>query len=912
MTLAEHLPEVLTIRQAASVLGVHPETLRRWDAQGKLRSHRIGPRGVRRYARQDILRFAQSRNDTRRERDAQRVVVDVARAISSSLDLHAVAETVVDAAARIVGCDRCAIYLVDQTRTYLEPLFAVDVNDPITVHTLFYANTIHVDDIPLLRYALTQPEPIVVGDTETHPLSNPEAFRFFNTRTLINVGLSGPDGKVFGLMPFIWTDQPHPVDEDEVFFAQSLAALAGVALSNARLFAQVEQERARATVISDVVAGVNGGHDLDDTLKRTIASLIEQLNADEGAIWLASEDGTSLVGAAQTRADGLTRIGATVSIKSSPNIARTITAQEPLLVLFEERRGDERRWFEALGVEASLFVPLLAQGHFVGMAFVNYLDTPPMLRPEDIRFTSLLAAQCALAIERARLLESAYARAAELEAIFDAMTDSVVIADQQGRTLNVNAASLRIAGHDSSFANLDARLSLLNVRLPDGTPVTRETAPTSRALAGEVVTNMEAIFRTPDGVDHPVLISSGPVRDTSGKIRAAVTVTRDITDVVATRRENEELVELFRAKAAELEAVISQMGEGVIITDRHGKIVLINRYAATLHGISELDVAPDEYSAAYHLLRLDGTAYPSLELPLSRAVLYGETVTNAEWKIRRADGSEVIASGGASPIIGPDGAQLGAVLVLRDVTQRRQIEAEKDQFLSIVSHELKTPLTSIRGLNDLARRRLLRGAAPEEVLRNLEGVSQQVLRMEGLIADLLDIRRLETGALPLLFSPLDLTILAREAGERAQSMTERHTIEVRTAPSAAMFVSADRTRLEQVLDNMLSNAIKYSPEGGTITLALTREAGQALMRVSDQGIGIPETGRERLFERFYRGANVVASEYGGLGIGLALSREIVTRHGGTLTLESTSARGSTFLIRLPLLPIRDEERRAKS
>jgi PAS domain S-box-containing protein len=901
MGLTEQLPEVLTIRQAAAALGVHPETLRRWDMQGKLQARRVGPRGARRYTRQDILRFAQSGRDTDRVRDAQRVVVDVARAISSSLDLHAVAQTVVDAAARVVGSDRCAIYLVDRTQTYLEPLFGVDVKDPMTVQTLFYPNPIHIDAMPLLRYTLDQPDPLVIDDTETHPLSNPELFRFFNTRTVINVGLRGPDGKVFGLMPFLWTEQPHPVSQDEVFLAQSLSALAGVALSNARLFAQVEQERARATVISDMVQGVNSGHNLNDTLTRAINSLVEQLHADEGAIWLANEDGTAIVGAAQTRVHGPSRIGATIAITNSPNIARAIMLQQPVLVPFEERLGDEARWFESLGVRTSLFVPLVAQGHFVGMAFVNYLETVPVPRAEDIHFTGLLAAQCALAIERARLLESAYARAAELEAIFDAMIDSVIIADQHGNTLKANAAAVRMVGGDPAVTELQDRLTLLQARLVDGTPLRFETAPTGRALQGEVVANMEAIYTDLDGVEHSTLISSGPVRDSNRQVRAVVTVMRDISDVVATRRENEALAESFRRKAAELEAVISQMGEGIVIADRDGQIVLVNRYAARLYGTTELQVLPDTPHPNYQLFRLNGAAYPVRELPLTRAVFDGATVTNEEWRIHRADGVEVIVNGSATPIVGPEGLRLGAVLVLRDVTMRRQLEAEKDHFLSIVSHELRTPLTTIKGLNDLARRRLARGAATNEILQKLEGVGQQVQRMEGLIRDLLDIRRLEHGALPLLFASLDFAATVREAGERARVMTERHEIKVVVESARNVVVHADRGRIDQVLDNMLSNAIKYSPEGGTITMLLQCQDDYALLRISDQGIGIPELGREHLFERFYRGSNVLASEYSGLGIGLALSREIVLKHGGTLTLEATSAKGSTFLLRLPLV-----------
>lgn len=901
MTLADQLPEMLTIREAAAALGVHPETLRRWDAQGKLRSRRAGPRGIRRYARQDILRFVQSRNDADPIRDAQRLVVDVARAISSSLDLHAVAQTVVDAAARIVGCDRCAIYFMDATRTVLEPLIGVDINDPGSVDRLFYPNPIPVDAIPLIRYALANPDPTIVTDTETHPLSNPAVFRIFNTRTLININLSGPDGEVFGLMPFTWTVEPHTVTQDEIFLAQSLGALAGVALSNARLFAQVEQERSRATVISELVRGVNSGHNLSDTLNRVIVSLVEQLDADEGSIWLASSDGTNVIGAGETRVHGPSCIGAMLSITNSPNIARSVELQEPLLVLFEERQGDEGPWFETLEVQASLFVPLLAQGKFVGMAFVNYLDAPPTLRSMDIGFTGVLGAQCALAIERAQLLEAAYARAAELEAIFDAILDSVIIVDRDGHTLKANVAAIQAVGGNTGDQTIEDRLRSFAGRFPDGSPLVRNATPTARALAGEVVSNLETLYTDQQGVDRSLLISSGPVRDSSGQIRAAVTVSRDISDVVATRRENEALVDSFRRKAAELEAVISQMGEGIVITDRDGQVVLVNQYAESLYGTANVQIATYDADTPYQLFHLDRRPLTRDELLLNRAVFQGETVTNAEWLIRRADGTQVVANGSATPIIGLQGERLGAVLVLRDVTQRRQIESEKDQFLSIVSHELKTPLTTIKGLNDLARRRLIRGAEPGEVIQKLDVIAQQVRRMEGLIGDLLDIRRLETGVLPLVFAPLDLTITAREAGERAQAMTERHTIIVVADAPRTVFVRADRDRLDQVLDNMLSNAIKYSPEGGTIRLELCCDEEHALLRIRDQGIGIPAAGRERLFERFYRGSNVVASEYGGLGIGLALSRELVLKHGGSLVLEATSEKGSTFLLRLPLL-----------
>lgn len=754
------LPPMLNIRQAAMILGVHPDTIRRWEMQGKLPAQRTGPRRVRRYALKDVQRLRQALGE--RVQAAQRAVVEVARAITGSLDLHHVAETVVQAAVNIVGGDRCAIYLVNQERGMFEPLYGLDVKQPESTQ-LFYANPVPITAMPLGLVALQQGGPVVIDDTETHPLSNPEVFRIFDTRTFIAIGLRSSEATAFGVMTFGWTSQPYNVRDDDVFLAESLAALAAVALSNARLFAEREQERTRATLVSTIVQDVNSGRNLRDTLTRAIASLVDQLDADEGAIWLVNDDRSAVIGAVETRTHGPTRIGAPLRLAAAPNIARVAQQQQPALIPLQAALGDERRWFESLDVQASLFVPLIAQEQFVGMAFANYLHHTPHLTLDDMHFTNTLARQCALAIERVRLLE---------------------------------AASIR---------------------------------------------------------------------------------------------------------AAELEAVIGQMSEGLIMVDRLGHIILVNDYAAALYGMPQAARDPAAFNPAQCAYYPDGRPMPADELPVYRAAVYGETATDVECMIVRGDGSRVMVSGNASPIVGSDGERLGAVVVLHDITTRRQIETEKDHFLSIVSHELKTPLTTIKGLNELARRRLLRDQQIAPVVSNLERMAHQIQRMESLIGDLLDARRMETGMLPLQLQPVDLRGLVNEACQRAQATTERHVIQFDSA-DGAFFVQGDAGRLEQVLDNLLSNAIKYSPNTSAIRLTLLHENQQAVLRVSDQGIGIPKSGRDRLFERFYRGANVVGSGYSGMGIGLALSRSIAERHGGKLELEATSPEGSTFKLTLPLAP----------
>jgi PAS domain S-box-containing protein len=897
MLASDNVSDILTLREAAALLDVHPTTLRRWEAQGRLMAQRLGSRGERFYTRQDVLRLAQSHSE--RVRESQRVVVEVARAISGSLDLHAVAQTVVEAAVRVVGSDRCAVYLLNAERTVFEPLAGIDVVDPTSAERVFYPTPLPIEAMPLLRYALDHAGPVVIPDAPGHPLGDPDLFRFFKTRTLISCGLRGAGGQVFALMTFVWSERMHIVRDDDVFFAQSLAELAEVALSNALLFTRHEQERVRATIISDVLRDVNSGRNLGDTLTRAAGSLVQQLHADRGSIWLIDASGEAIVGAAETHTDAASCIGATLSLPGSPNIARVVAEQRPALVTRDAALGDERAWFDLLDIRASLYVPLLTQGCLVGMAFVSYRQPPKPLHADDLHFAGLLAAQCALAIERAQLLEAERARAAELEAIFDAMTDSVIITDQDGRMRSYNMATVPVFGQQG-VPDLPGRLTALNMRHADGQPLNPADAPTMRALRGEIVSNVELLADFGDGQEHTLLCSSAPIWDDHGRVAAAVNVTRDITVLATERRARLELAESYQRKAAELEAVISQMGEGVIVVDQSGRIRLCNQSARQLHG--DVDLVGQRYGEAggYRVCELDGAPSALADLPLNRA-LSGETVINAEWSICRADDSTVIVYGSAAPITGGDGGRAGAVAVLRDVTARRQLEDEKDQFLSVVSHELKTPLTTIKGLSELARRRLNRGAPVEDVLRNLESVARQVLRMEHLIGDLLDSQRLKTGVLPLNRAALDLTPVVREAYERGRGLTDQHQIELAVHSSEPLLVSADLGRIEQVLDNMLSNAIKYSPRHTTIRIELAREDSVAALRVHDEGIGIPAEGRERLFERFYRGSNVIASEYSGLGIGLALSREIAHRHGGTLALEATSPHGSTFTLRLPLL-----------
>jgi signal transduction histidine kinase len=241
--------------------------------------------------------------------------------------------------------------------------------------------------------------------------------------------------------------------------------------------------------------------------------------------------------------------------------------------------------------------------------------------------------------------------------------------------------------------------------------------------------------------------------------------------------------------------------------------------------------------------------------------------------------------------------------------QHARAEAEaalrtRDEFLSIAAHELKTPLTTLMGNIDLIQRRTRReGGLSERDARSIGVATQQARRLKQMIDSLLDLSRLELGQLSIEPKPLDLGQLARRVVDEVQPGLLQHSIICRT-PEAAVMIDGDEVRLEQVIQNILQNAVRYSPNGGRIEVlvAIDERAMQAALHVRDQGIGIASDALAQLFERFYRVPDTAIEHIHGVGIGLYVVKEIVTLHGGVVQVVSKAGVGSTFTVNLPLRP----------
>jgi signal transduction histidine kinase len=367
--------------------------------------------------------------------------------------------------------------------------------------------------------------------------------------------------------------------------------------------------------------------------------------------------------------------------------------------------------------------------------------------------------------------------------------------------------------------------------------------------------------------EHPAVDARG--RDEVGELARAL---RAVDEQLGGR-----LAELERERS-ETAALIASMVEGVIACDERGRITALNPAARRLLNLGPEDSPPP----AQELFRQPG-AHEAVA-----ATLAGGTTAGLEVEL---DNRSVLLSGQ-----GLSGG--GAVFVVHDVTQLKRLEAVRRDFVANVSHELKTPLTVVRGYAET----LLKDDPPPELRRGfLESMLGNARRMQHLIDDLLDLSRIESRAWRPEPDDVALPPLVDEvwASVSASEGAGRHEF-VRDVPQAAATVRADREALRQILANVLDNAARYTPSGGRVRVSARREEGALRLEVEDTGPGIPSEHLPRIFERFYRVDPARSRELGGTGLGLAIVKHLVEAHGGKVEAASALGRGTTIRIQLPV------------
>lgn len=382
---------------------------------------------------------------------------------------------------------------------------------------------------------------------------------------------------------------------------------------------------------------------------------------------------------------------------------------------------------------------------------------------------------------------------------------------------------------------------------------------------------------------HPAEASpQEPAPPRSGGLWSALDAAiADTTTAVVQRTGEQQL------RASRLEAVLGSLAEGVIVADEQRRVIFANPVARRL---LHLPAGPTDGLPAGPSGGLPAGAPDSLPL-------FGDSLPDGS-----AASQRVIRSYSASAL-GPTGEALGFVTVLRDATDEQEVERARSEMLGVVSHELQTPLTAIKGALELVIEED-DGRLSRVQRRFLNTIDRNSTRMIGLVGDLLDLSRLDAGRLSLDSRPLDAHSIVAGSVAALSNLFEQRRQEVRIAlPASIPPLLGDRRRVEQILTNLLSNAAKYTPEGGLIEVTAAAENGSVQITVADSGPGIPEAERELVFGRFYRGKDAGRRGEAGSGLGLAIVKSLVELHGGAVRAEAPAddgaTRGARFVVELP-------------
>lgn len=590
------------------------------------------------------------------------------------------------------------------------------------------------------------------------------------------------------------------------------------------------------------------------------------------------------------------------------------------------RTHDALEVFRRLEIRALMRAPVIRGGRLRAFLYAHH-STVREWTAAEAELLQEVASRTWVEVERTRAEGEVRESEERFRAIADTAPVLIWVTHQDRTRAFVNQAYVAYAGGSYEEARLADWRTVIH---PDD-----QDRILAESLTGEASGqpfSLEARYLRHDGEYRWLKSFSRPRLGAEDQVIGFVGVAFDVTDI---RDTNARLA----AAAAERDAILGQLAEGVIVTDPNGNITFVNDAASRLHGVARLDVTPDAYSETYHLFTEDGHPYPAEELPLSRAVLHGETVTEARWRIRRPDGAEVIAVGNARPVTASDGTAIGAVLTLRDETARVQAEtslkclnelleervgealaekakAEADlmhaqrmeavgRLTGGVAHDFNNLLTVVIGALDIILR------SPDDAAKRKklgEAALAAARRGEGLTHQLLAFSRRQA----LRPQPVDLNGLIRESEpllRRAVGEAVEFRLKLRRGGAR---VSVDPSQFEAALLNLVVNARDAVSDSGRITvqtLSCTVEAGEVAdlaagdyvcVTVADDGAGMSPEIIARVFEPFF-----TTKEVGkGTGLGLSQVYGFTRQSGGGAHITSTPGRGTE--IRLYLPPLVDE------
>jgi PAS domain S-box-containing protein len=746
-------------------------------------------------------------------------------------------------------------------------------------------------------------------------------------------------GRVLGSLLLIAAESGRHYGIEDMALAEELAVRCALALDNARLHAAEERARQRAAALADATGALSEAASAADEVLAVVARLAAMMVGDLAVVRLLSADGRWLEVAALDHPDPSARAEAEAALAderhpsdAGANGAALRTGQ-PCRVAGGaladlQREGGRRLWPPLPGVPtaALLAVPVRADGRVIGTLSISRPRDDHPYSVEDERFLQDVADRAGLAIERARIFETERRMLQRAAFLSEASAILAADLDYEARLTALSRLAvptladwcvIDLLGEDDVLHRLAAVHA--NPTLQPAADELLQRYPTLTLDSGHTITRVlktgvawidsavdESRFvaeaRDPEHLElvRRLGIASEMVVPLIARGRSLGTITlafapggrrhtpedlalaQDLAGRAALALDIARLHAATLASEERFRALFEGTADASVVVDAGGRLVEVNEAAVAMTGYT-----PDELRAmtVFDLL----TDRASMEAELARLVRDG--FLRAELEIRRKDGTSVPIEAQTTAVELPNGRIY--IAAMRDIGERRALERLQQELLATVTHDLKNPLAGISGHAQILQRR----QAYTE--RSVLAILSETRRLGRLIDDLLDVTRAETGQLTLTRDWGDLLEVVQAAVEAAQGVSRAHRVEL-TAPEGPLIAFFDRDRLEQVVQNLLLNAIKYSPDGGAVCVQVDEGDDEVRIAVADEGIGIPPEALTHLFRRFYRTAPARERGLPGLGLGLFVTRSLIEAHGGRIWAESEGVgQGSRFTVVVP-------------
>ncbi|MDB5171039.1 MAG: hypothetical protein JWO35_733 [Candidatus Saccharibacteria bacterium] len=354
---------------------------------------------------------------------------------------------------------------------------------------------------------------------------------------------------------------------------------------------------------------------------------------------------------------------------------------------------------------------------------------------------------------------------------------------------------------------------------------------------------------------------------------------------------------------AEAEALFTSIGDGAISTDEFGRITRVNPVAQDILGYSETELIGEWFPKKIIAITSDDIPVNLIDRPITKAFLTGRSISEKMY-YRRKNGEKVPVSISVSPIL-LEGKPLGAVEVFRDITLEEEVDRMKSEFISLASHQLRTPLSAIKTYSHMLVDGYMGDITPTQK-KSLRTIISGANRMNELISTLLNITRIESGTIAVTLRMVQLERTIDDVIKEVSMMAadKSISIELKNESQASISIKTDALILKEIITNLVSNAVKYTPENGSVTITTLQRGADVLITVSDTGWGIPLQSQDQIFSKFFRAPNIVMRETTGTGLGLYLVKGLVDTLGGSISFKSREGTGTTFYLTLPRTPKR--------